>query len=145
MSHTALYYHLILGTKNGENLIPQEIESRLHAYIGGIIRRENGTLLAAGGTADHIHLLVRLPQHKPLMDVLRVLKANSSRWIRRTLRLESFGWKTGYGAFTVSSSNVEKVRHYIARQKEHHRRVTFREEHLRFLAEYGVPHDPRYV
>ncbi|MCB0714158.1 MAG: transposase [Ignavibacteriae bacterium] len=115
------------------------------SYLGGIIREEKGALLAAGGVSDHVHLLVRLSQHRAIMDILRVLKTNSSRWVRQTLKIGGFSWQTGYGAFTVSSSNLEKVRRYIARQKEHHRKVTFREEYVRFLEEYGVQYDPKYL
>ncbi|MCE0522994.1 MAG: transposase [Methylacidiphilales bacterium] len=80
-----------------------------------------------------------------LADVLREIKSSSSRWIHEEIHLPAFAWQEGYGAFTVSASQLEMVRHYIAGQEEHHRTRTFKEEYLDFLQKSGVIFDPRYL
>jgi REP element-mobilizing transposase RayT len=95
---------------------------------------------------DHVHLLVRLRQDIAVSDVLRVLKAKSSGWIHRTLPgMESFAWQKGYGAFTVSASQLERVRHYILRQQKHHRETMFQEEFVALLRLNEVEYDPRLI
>src|SRR5262245_32074908 len=123
-SYTALHYHFVFSTKNRETTITTDIQPHLYKYIGGIIREEKGSLLAIGGTADHIHLLVRLSQQHCVADVMRVLKTNSSKWIHETFaEANSFTWQAGYGAFSVSASNRERVTRYINNQEKHHRKM----------------------
>jgi REP element-mobilizing transposase RayT len=105
-----------------------------------------GISLELNGTADHIHLLAKLRPDRALSDVLRDLKANTTGWMHDVFpSLKNFSWQRGYGAFTVSQSNVEEVRQYIVRQKEHHQKVSFREEFIQFLIANGIEHDERYV
>ncbi|MBS1910613.1 MAG: IS200/IS605 family transposase [Bacteroidetes bacterium] len=145
-SYTGLYYHIIFSTKNRRPLIASDIAPRLYEYIGGIVRNNDGALIAAGGTEDHIHLLAILSRQQSVSDALRIIKTNSSSWIHKALTVEHpFAWQHGYGAFTVSASVVDRVKHYIANQHEHHRTMTFQKEFLRFLREYNVPYDKRYV
>jgi REP element-mobilizing transposase RayT len=115
-------------------------------YIAGIIENEKGSLLAAGGTQDHVHLLVGLHPEKAVADVLRVVKTNSSRWVHENFPDQAkFGWQSGYEAFSVSRSNLDGVRRYIENQEEHHRKLSFEEEFKQFLDRHGIAHDPRYV
>ena len=105
-----------------------------------------GISLELNGTEDHIHLLAKLRPNCALSDVLRELKANATGWMHDVFpSLNNFSWQRGYGAFTVSQSNVEEVRRYIARQKEHHRKVSFRDEFIRFLKENGIEYDERFI
>ncbi len=141
-----LQYHFIFGTKDRTELIRPELRERLHEYIGGIIRKRKGRLLAAGGTGDHVHLLAILHPERAVSDIIRDVKANSSKWIHENYAdLAAFAWQDGYGAFSVSASNVTGVREYIARQEEHHRKVSFREEFLSFLEANGIEYDERYL
>jgi putative transposase len=104
---------------------------RLYDYLGGTIRKVGGISLELNGTEDHVHVLAKLQPDCALSDVLRDLKANATGWMHDVFpTLKSFPWQRGYGAFTVSQSRVEAVRHYIARQKEHHRKISFREEFI---------------
>lgn len=145
-SYTGLYYHIIFSTKDHLPLITADVATRLYEYIGGIIRNNDGALIAAGGTDDHIHLLAILSKQQSISDALRIIKTNSSSWIHKEFTTKhQFAWQHGYGAFTVSPSVVDLVKRYIANQQEHHRTVTFQEEFLRFLHEYNVPYDERYV
>jgi putative transposase len=113
-SFTNLLYHIVFSTKNREPLISVEVESRLHAYLGGLVRGLEGIALEANGMPDHVHLLAKLSQNRAIKDVLRDLKADSSGWVHKTLPdQKSFGWQFGYSAFTVSESQIERVRQYI--------------------------------
>ena len=122
------------------------IRPRIHQYLGGAIRNEHGIALIVNGTADHVHILAKLRQDKALSKVIGELKANSSGWVSRTFKQAlGFAWQEGYGAFTVSESQVPKVRGYIERQEEHHRSVSFLEEFKVILRAHGLPFDERYL
>lgn len=145
-SLTNLLYHLVFSTKLRQPLIEAPWRAELYAYLGGILQNEGGVLIAAGGTPDHIHLLVRLGPTMPVSDAMRVIKANSSRWARQRRRAPGrFQWQAGYGAFTVSESKVPQVRSYIEEQEQHHRKLTFQEEFVKLLRQHGVRYDERYL
>ncbi len=104
-----------------------------------------GVTQGVGGVTDHVHLLVGLNAVQRLSDIVRELKKASSRWVREEVGLSSFAWQEGYAAFTVGASARAGVRRYIARQQEHHRTKSFREEWIALLDKAGVPYDPRYL
>jgi putative transposase len=145
-SYTNLLYHIVFSTKDRRPLITPEYEVRLYDYIGGTLRRAGGISLELNGTEDHVHLLAKLRPDRALSDVLRDLKANATGWMHEVFpELKAFSWQRGYEAFTVSQSNVEDVRRYIARQKEHHQKVSFRDEFIQFLRANGTEYDERFV
>ena len=145
-SFTNLLYHIIFSTKDRRPLITNACEARLHDYIGGTLRGQDAISLAINGTQDHVHVLAKLRPDKALSDVLRDLKANASGWMHNVFPdLKDFSWQRGYGAFTVSASQVSPVRDYIARQKEHHQRQSFRDEFIAFLKANVIPFDERYL
>jgi putative transposase len=145
MPHTCgnILLHLIFSTAHRRPLIKPEFRDDLFAYMGGIIREMNGTALIINGTADHVHILIRIrPSHAPA-EIARVVKTNSSRWIRE--RCPEFAWQTGYGAFSVSESNVPVVTKYIASQEEHHKKHSFEDEFRAFLAKNKITVDEKYL
>jgi len=145
-SFASLICQIVFSTKDREPLILPEAAPRIHAYLGGICREMGNTLLAAGGMPDHVHLLVSLGRQTSVADLVRTLKANSSGWIRREMPLlRGFAWQTGYGAFSVSFSNIEAVRNYINCQTEHHRTKSFQEEFIEYLKRHQIPYDERYL
>ena len=145
-SYTNVLYHIVFSTKDRRPLITPEYEPRLYDYIGGTIRGVGGISLELNGTEDHFHLLAKLRPDRAVSDVLRDLKANASGWMHDVFpTLKNFSWQRGYGAFTVSQSNLEEVRRYIARQKEHHRKTSFRDEFILFLSANGIEFDERFV
>jgi REP element-mobilizing transposase RayT len=147
MSHTFtnIVIHALFGTKMRIPWINRDVKTDLFAYIGGIVRRLGGKPLIVGGFNDHIHILFVLPAQLPVSDVLEKVKANSSRWLhQRSATLCSFAWQVGYTAFSVSHSNVEAVRKYIAAQEEHHRKRTYREEVNALLRKHGIEPDARF-
>ena len=145
-SFTCLHYHFIFSTKHREPTITTDIQTRLYDYLGGVVRNQGGVLIAAGGIADHVHLLARLRQESSVADVMRMVKTNSSKWVHETFPAAGrFGWQAGYGAFTVSYSQVDEVKRYIARQEVHHRAVSFQEEYREFLTRHGIEFEEQYL
>jgi len=146
MSHTCgnILLHFIFSTHERCPLIKPDVSGDLHAYIGGIIREMDGTPLIVNGANDHVHILARIRPVYSAAEIMRVVKANSSKWVRGKWS-SSFRWQTGFGVFSVSESNVAEVIKYIAGQEEHHRRQSFRDEFLAFLKKNKVPYDERYI
>ncbi len=123
-----------------------QLQLRLFAYVGGILRSEGCVLAAAGGMPDHIHFLVSLDKQKSISEIVRIIKANSSKWVHETFpEFSRFAWQVGYGAFSVSFSHIDRVKEYLSRQAEHHRTQTFQEEYLAFLQRHGMEYDERYL
>src|SRR6267142_2342328 len=148
MSHSYVsnLMHCVFSTKERVPLIDSELESRLWPYIGGIARENRMRALAVGGTADHRHTLLSLPSTMAIAKAVQLIKGGSSKWIHDTFpSLQKFGWQEGYGAFSVSSSQVKKTIAYIDNQKEHHRKKSFQEEFLELLKRHKIEFDSRYV
>jgi REP element-mobilizing transposase RayT len=145
-SFASLHCHVIFSTKHRAALLSAALQPRLFAYLGGILHDADSVLVAAGGMPDHVHLLVSLGREVSVAEVARLVKANSSKWVRETFpELGGFAWQNGYGAFAVSYSLVDRVKAYIAGQAEHHRTMTFQGEFATFLKRHGIAYDERYV
>src|SRR5437660_1795954 len=146
MSHTSgnVLIHLIFSTQGRRPLIKPDFRDDLVAYLGGIVREMHGTALIINGTADHVHMLVRIRPVQSAAEIARVVKTNSSRWLRAKWCPE-FAWQTGYGVFSVSESNVAAVTKYIAGQEDHHKKHSFQEEFVAFLKKNHVAYDERYL
>jgi len=141
-----LRVHVIFSTKNREPLITPEIELELFAYIGGILKNNESRLLDAGGTVDHVHLLISQSKNIALSSLMKDVKKDSSSWIKTKGRaFKSFHWQDGYGAFSIGKSDVPLLRKYIGGQKEHHRRRSFQEELIQLLEEHGIKYDEQYL
>lgn len=148
MSHTYsnLLVHVIFSTQERRPAIAAEVQPDLLAYIGGIVRGLHGIALAVGGTNDHVHVLMRLPQDASVAEVVRVVETNSSRWIHEKWpERAAFSWQKGYGAFSVGESSADDVIKYISEQPIHHRHRSFQEEFLAFLKKNGIEYDERYI
>ena len=145
-TYTSLFYHVIFSTKNREPWLRLEIEQRIWAYIGGVARVHKMTALQVGGVEDHIHVLVMASPTLAPSQIAQFLKGDSSKWIHEEFpALRKFSWQDGYGAFTVSKSNIPAVVSYIQNQREHHRKKTFQEEYREFLRQNGIEYDERYL
>jgi REP-associated tyrosine transposase len=136
-SYSGNYVHIVFSTKDRRDTIPAELQEKLWAYLFGICKNLNITLLAVGGTANHVHVLISLSATIRLCDAIKELKANSSRWLGE--HGINFEWQKGYGAFSVSPSNLEVVQTYIRNQAEHHKKRTFDDEFLTLLKKSGIP------
>jgi putative transposase len=145
-AHCNLLYHLVFSTKERRPLISAAMKSRLHDYIGGIVRGEKGELLEINSVADHSHLLVRLPPTRAVADMLRLIKGSSSKWANETFRRgPTFAWQEGYAAFTVSQSQVPRLLVYLRGQEEHHRKRDFRRELVALLRRNGIAFEESYL
>ena len=145
-SYTNLIYHIVFATKGRRPLISPDKEARLYEYIGGIIRGLGGICLCINGVSDHVHVLAKLRPDRSVSDVLRDLKANSSGWMHDVFPdAAEFSWQNGYGAFTVSESQIESVTKYIAGQKIHHQKGSFEDEFKGLLTKNGIEFDPRFL
>lgn len=123
-------------------LIENNWKNKLHAYLGGIIRNLKGVALAVGGIENHVHLLVSL---NAMHCLSRELKASSSGWIHQEIGLKSFAWQIGYGAFTVSPNNLERVKNYVLNQEIHHQKQKFEDEYVGLLKTSDVEYDDKYL
>ena len=143
---TNLLVHLIFSTKYREPLITPEVEPDLFAYIGGILKNNHSKLLDAGGTNDHVHLLISQSKNIALSALLKDVKGDSSLWIKSQGReFRNFHWQEGYGAFSFSKRDLPELKRYVAMQKDHHRKRTFKEELISLLEENGIEYDERYL
>ena len=138
--------HLIFSTKSREPFLSDDIRRELHPYMATILKGMDSSAILINSVTDHAHVLFHLSKNHALCDVIETLKKDSSKWIKTKGRAyRNFHWQSGYGAFSVSQSNVAKVVEYIENQREHHRRRTFQEEFRAFLKRYQVRYDERYV
>jgi REP element-mobilizing transposase RayT len=139
--------HIIFSTRHRHPFLHDiALRNSMHAYIAGVCERCESPAITIGGIADHVHILCIQGRTITTADLIKEIKASSSKWIKtQDSRLHQFGWQNGYGAFSVSMSQLAAVRRYITMQEEHHRQVTFQEEYRSFLRKYEIEFDERYV
>jgi len=148
MSHSyqSVYIHYVFSTKGRHPWITPNIQERLFTYMNGIAHTHNMKSIRAGGIENHVHLLVSLPATMTIAKAVQLIKGNSSKWIHETFPSSRFfEWQEGYGAFSVSVSQLDKTIAYINNQPEHHRHKTFEEEFIQILNKHHIPYDERYV
>lgn len=142
-----LWTHLIFSTKNRSPFLSDKvIRADMHGYLAKVLREYDCETLIVGGVEDHAHALFALSRKYAIATIVKEIKRTSSKWVKEiSPRLGTFHWQSGYGAFSVSQSNLDEVVRYIERQEEHHRRVTFQDEYRAFLKAYEIDYDERYV
>ena len=138
--------HIIFSTKDREPWLDRDVRSRMHAYVATICRDLDAEAFLVGGVADHLHIVTTLPRTLSQADLIEAVKKTSSKWIKAlNPKYRGFYWQRGYGAFSVSPSQLEAVRKYVESQEEHHCTRSFQEEYREFLGRCGVEFDERYV
>jgi REP element-mobilizing transposase RayT len=141
-----LITHLTFSTKLRRQLIAPELRAELKSYLRGILKQLSSPAIEINSVADHVHVLFCLSRKRALADVVEQLKKGSSKWIKtKGKALAGFYWQAGYGAFSVSQSQVSVVRNYIVNQEKHHRKMTFQEEFRALLKKHDIEYDERYV
>ena len=145
-SFTSSLFHCVFSTKGRGLFIKEDLQLRLWPYIGGIARDNRMKALTIGGVEDHVHILLSLPSTMPIAKAIQLIKGGSSLWVHETFpQYRNFAWQEGYGGFSVSPSQVDRVGKYVANQAEHHRERSFQDEYRAFLKRHGVAFDEKYV
>ena len=145
-TYSQILLHIVFSTKHRQAWVTPDIADRLYPYIGGIVRAERGVLQEIGGVEDHVHMYLRWRPDESVSNLMRTVKARSSKWVHDTFpALGPFAWQEGYSVFSVSKSQEQAVKDYIAGQAEHHKKEDFKSELLRFLRAHGIEFDERYV
>ncbi len=145
-SLSKLYVHIVFHVKNNSVLIRKKDKQRLYAYMGSVIKSNGSIPIIINGVEDHIHILCIMSKNIALSKLVEEIKRHSSRWIKTIdNHYLKFAWQGGYGAFSVSQSIHDKVKHYIENQELHHKKLNFKEEYLKFLKEYNVDFNENYL
>jgi putative transposase len=145
-TYTQIHLQFVFAVKFRNALIDASFKDELYKYITGIIATNNHKLLTINGMPDHIHIFIGMRPTQSVSDLLRDIKANSSKWINEKKFLKvKFEWQEGFGAFSYSKSHVQNVINYIQNQEEHHKKQTFREEYLEFLRLFEIEYDEKYI
>ena len=146
MAHTYsnLLYHIVFSTKERLSLIKNDQRAELHAYISSLVKEKGGRVLIINSMPDHVHILVVLPPDMSVSDLMKFVKANSSRWMKQRFA-KPFAWQKGFGAFTVSRSGVDAVAKYIRDQEIHHRKIDFRSEFVSLLNKNEVEFEELFL
>jgi putative transposase len=138
--------HIVFSTKEREPFFDSDVRPRIHAYLATICRDLGGEVVGVGGVADHVHIVTTLPRTLSQAQMIEQIKKTSSKRIKEVdARYRRFFWQRGYGAFSVSPSQLEGVMQYVDARQEHHRMRTFQEEYRELLRKHGVDFDERYV
>ena len=139
--------HVVFSTKNREPFLKDDdVRNRLHAYMAGVLQRIGCEPILIGGVEDHVHVLCNLSRTVTIAQLVEEAKKSPSKWVKEQgPQYREFFWQTGYGSFSVSQSNVEQVRAYVATQEEHHRKVSFQDEFRALCRKHGVEIDERYA
>ena len=145
-TYTQLYVQFVFAVKFRISLIQPQWEVRLHKYMSGIIQKCGHKLISINGMPDHIHAFVGLNPVQSISNLMQVTKGETSEWINNNrLAMGYFNWQEGYGAFSYSKSDINRVYQYIMNQKEHHRTQNFIDEYVGLLKEFGIEYDERYI
>ena len=145
-TYAQIYIHVIFAVSGRQSLLKKEFREELHKYITGIIRNKGHKLIAINSMTDHVHILIGLKPDTALSDLVRDVKANSSKFINeQRWVVGKFSWQEGFGAFSYSHSQLDTVIQDIQNQEKHHSKKSFREEYLEMLKKFQVEYDTRYV
>jgi putative transposase len=145
-TYTQIYIQVVFAVKGRQSMIASKFEDRIYKYITGIIQARGQKMLAINGVPDHIHFLIGMRPTCNLSELIREVKKSSNQFIKEnSLSQFSFNWQEGFGAFSYSHSDIDRVIKYIANQKQHHSKATFRDEYVDMLNSSQVTYDEKYL
>jgi REP element-mobilizing transposase RayT len=145
-TYTQIYIHIVFAVKGRQSILRPEWEEQLYKYITGIVQNKEQKMLVINGTSNHIHFLIGMKPTCCLSDLVREIKKSSNEFIKEhNLTKFKFNWQEGFGAFSYSHSQLDDVIGYIQKQKEHHRKKTFKEEYIELLKQYKIYYDEKYL
>jgi REP element-mobilizing transposase RayT len=145
-TYTQIYLQIVFAVKWRQSLLQDNFREGVHKYITGIVENRGQKLIAINSVSDHIHILVGFGTNITIADLVHDIKIASTNYINdQRLALKKFAWQNGYGAFSYSKSQIDRVVKYILNQQKHHKKKTFKEEYLEFLEKYEVEYNPKYL
>ncbi len=145
-TYTQLYFHVVFAVQGRDNQIDTIWKDELYKYITGIVSNKGQKIMQINGMSDHIHILIGTKPNCNLSDLIRDIKANSTKWIDEKRFVNGkFSWQLGFGAFTVSHSQLSRVTNYIINQEQHHLKKSFKQEYIEFLDAYKIEYDDQYI
>ncbi|MBU3659646.1 MAG: IS200/IS605 family transposase [Flavobacteriales bacterium] len=145
-TYTQMYIQIVFAVKRRQNLIQKKWKDELHKYICGIVNGKGQKVYATGGVEDHIHILVSIKPNIAISDLVRDIKANSSKWINENEFVRGkFQWQEGFGAFSYAQSQLDNVIAYINNQEEHHQKKNFKNEYLTLIQKFNIEYDEKYL
>ena len=145
-TYSQIYIQIVFAVKGRENLIEEKNRYELQKFITGIVSKRNQKMLAIYAMPDHVHILIGMEPDISISDLVRDIKAGSSKFINDSKWINGkFNWQQGFGAFSYSKSHLDNVIKYILNQKEHHEKETFKVEYLNFLEKFGIEYNEKYL
>ena len=145
-TYSQIYLQVVFSVKRRQNLIQKHWREELYKYICGIVNGKDQKVYAIGGVDDHIHILISIKPNIALSDLVRDIKANSSKWINERGFVNGiFQWQEGFGAFSYAQAQLDNVIAYINNQEQHHRIKTFKTEYVDLLQKFNVEYDDKYL
>ena len=145
-TYTQILYQIVFATKDHQLTMVEPGQERLYRFISGVLKNNNCHLYRINGVEDHLHIVNHLHPTVALSSLVKDIKLGSSELIKKELIFPNFvGWQDGYGGFTYSISAKDNLIEYVKNQKEHHKKVSFRDEYISLLKEHGIEYDERYL
>lgn len=145
-TYTNIFFHVIFSVKERRPLLSPNLQYKLYPYVGGIAKKNKFQTISIGGTDNHIHILLSLRPDITISKAVQLIKGGSSKWIHNNfLDLKIFSWQEGYGAFTVSTSQIDNVKRYITNQEQHHKKIDFKQEYRELLKINNIDFDEEYL
>ncbi len=145
-TYSQMYVQVVIVVKFRQSLIQKSWKNELYKYITGIVTKKGQKLLRINGVENHVHILLNIQPNIALSDLMREVKANSSKWINeQNFCNHKFQWQEGFGAFTYSISQLNNVIKYIKNQEEHHKKQSFKEEYISFLKNFEIEYKEEYL
>lgn len=145
-TYTQIHIHFIFAVKDRDTVIHPNWKQKLYSYIAGIIQNNDHKLLAINGMSDHIHILIGIRPSQSISDLIKDIKANSSKWINSNKYVKGkFEWQEGYGAFSYSKSQISNVITYIENQEKRHQSKSFKDEYQEFLEKFDIEYNDNYI
>ena len=144
-TYSQLYIQIVFAVQGRKSLISESIREELQKYISGIISQQKQKLLVIYCMPDHTHIFLSMKPNLAISDLVRIIKSNSSFFLKEKNLVNNFSWQEGFGAFSYSKSQSKNVIDYVLNQPEHHRKRTFKEEYIEFLNKFEIEYDERYL
>ena len=145
-TYSQIYLQIVISVNGRQNLLHKSWRKKLFTYMAGIVNSKNHKCITINGVADHVHLFIGLIPSEAISDLVRDVKNNSSNFINDNKLVNGkFSWQAGYGVFSYSQSNISNVFQYISNQEEHHKSISFKDEYVKFLNEYQISYQDKYL